>query len=66
MRSIDALSRLPSPVASAFRKDHPKVSAALVHVRLFPDGSTRYQIIYVDSNGQSQQAQYFADGRSVR
>jgi len=62
----DVLSRLPAPVAAAFQKSHPRISPTRVHVRLFPDGSMHYQVIYVDGNGQPQQVEYYGDGRDVR
>jgi hypothetical protein len=61
----DPSNRLPAPVAAAFHRDHPRSTPTAVHVRLFPDGTLHYQVIYVDGNGPSQQAEYFADGRSV-
>jgi len=64
-QASDVLSRLPAPVASAFQKDHPHQTASAIHVRLFPDGTTHYQIIYSDANGQPQQANYYANGQDV-
>ena len=59
------LSRLPAPVAAAFQKNHSNQTASTIHVRLFPDGTTHYQIVYKDSSGQPQQASYYADGRAI-
>jgi hypothetical protein len=59
------LSRLPAPVAAAFVKQHPHVPPARFHVRLFPDGTTHYQLMYQGSDGQPQQADYYGDGRKV-
>jgi hypothetical protein len=61
----DILNRLPASVAQAFAKQHPHVSPSRVHVRLFPDGTTHYQIIYPDPNGQSRDATYLTDGRTA-
>jgi hypothetical protein len=65
VQANDVLSRLPAPVATAFQKNHPNQTASIIHVRLFPDGSTHYQIIYTDSSGQPQQANYYGDGRAI-
>jgi hypothetical protein len=58
-------ARLPAPVAAAFRASHPKIAPIRLHVRLFPDGTTRYQVMYVDADGQTRYASYYADGRNV-
>jgi hypothetical protein len=60
-----ALARLPPPVAAAFQRAHPAVTPMLIHVRLFPDGTTHYQITYLGSNGEPQQADYVASGQVV-
>jgi hypothetical protein len=62
----DVLRRLPAPVAVAFRKEHPHNAATRIHVRLFPDGSAHYQVIYADNSGQPHQAEYYGDGKDVR
>jgi hypothetical protein len=66
IQGSDLLNRLPPPVATAFISDHPHSSVARTHARLFPDGSTRYQVIYLDATGQTRQANYYGDGRVVR
>ena len=64
-QASDALSRLPAAVAAAFTKNHPHETASTIHVRLFPDGTTHYQIIFTDSGGQPEQANYYGDGRAI-
>jgi hypothetical protein len=61
----DVLNRLPAPVAAAFQKNHPRLSPTRIHVRLFPDGTTHYQVIYLGNDGQTHQAEYYPDGRNV-
>jgi hypothetical protein len=63
--SNQVMSRVPAPVAAAFARNHANASATRVHVRLFPDGTTHYQIMYVDGDGQPQEADYYLDGRKV-
>jgi hypothetical protein len=64
-QNSELFARLPAPVTTAFEKSHPRVAATRVHVRLFPDGSTHYQIIYVDGEGRTRQAEYYGNGRST-
>jgi hypothetical protein len=65
VQANDVLSRLPAAVAAAFKKHHPHETASTIHVRLFPDGTTHYQIGFTDSSGQPQQANYYGDGRAI-
>jgi hypothetical protein len=64
-QNSEMLNRLPAPVAAAFAKQHPHISPARIHARLFPDGTTHYQILYSDTSGQIHEADYFADGRAA-
>ena len=64
-QSSSILNRLPAPVVAAFRHDHPHIAPASFHVRLFPDGTTHYQLIYLDNTAQPREADYYPDGRPI-